>query len=230
MLNKQSNSAMLIALSVLAALNMPAQAEESATTSGEAASKPIEGRVEANVSLNNWRDARLSISRVRKATANLYDEMNRQELIMMNASPTMVGNTILTRRTPAYTGQVLPPRKKWVDASVAEIGPIIKLFKEDVDAAIQSDRRTDVSDEATKQLDPLREQAFTLIKTAFDDFQKIEQLSAGPTFANKTISTASEKLDADMKELDKILKKGMSIISKEAKAARKRKNRQSIGS
>ena len=172
MLGKQSNSAMLIALAVLAGLNMPAQAEEGATTSGDAASKPIQGRVEANVALNNWRDARLSISRVRKAAANLYDEMNRQEMIMMSASPTMVGNTVLTRRTPVFTGQLLPPRKKWVDASVAEISPIIKLFKEDVDDAIQSDRRTDVSDEATKQLDPLREQAFTLIKASFDDFQR----------------------------------------------------------
>ncbi len=206
---------------------LSASADESAVptaeTSADSTQKPLEGRVEIGVTLNDLRDARLSISRARKATANLYDEMNRQAVVM-NMTPNFVGTTVINTPTPSFTGQLLPPRKKWVDASMAEIGPIIKLFKEDVDQAIESNRRTEVSEKTGATLTPIREEAFELVKTAFTDFQDLENKTAGPPYEMRAISALATKLDDHMKQLDKTLKKGMSILTKEAKAMRKRKS------
>ncbi len=192
-------------------------------TSTSAEPKPLEGRVEIGVTLNDLRDARLSISRARKATANLYDEMNRQA-VEMSFTPNFVGTTIITTPTPRFTGQFLPPRKKWVDASMAEIGPIIKLFKEDVDLAIESNRRTDVSEKTGETLTPIREEAFELVKSSFEVYKNLESMTVGPAYDARSISSSITKLDDHMKQLDKTLKKGMSILTKEAKALKKRKS------
>lgn len=184
--------------------------------------KPLEGRVEVGVTLENLRDARLSISRVRKATANLYDEMNRQTFQMM-LQPNVVGSTMITTPKPFQTGQLMPPRKKWVDASMAEIGPIIKLFKEDVDIAIESNRRTDVRENAFEELTPIREQAFELVKSSFVDYKNLENATVGPVYDASSVTNLTRQLDSRMKELDKTLKKASRILTKESKAMRKRK-------
>jgi hypothetical protein len=178
------------------------------------------GVVEVSVTLNDLRDARLSISRVRKAAANLYDEVTRQQ-VTMNYNPNIVGTVVISVPTPSFTGQLLPARKKWVKESMGEIGPIINLFKEDVDAAIESDRHTNVSESTRKQLDPLREDAFSLVKSAFGTYKELEGLTAGSSFDNNAIATAAKSLDQDMKQLDKSFKKGISILQKEEKSSKK---------
>ncbi len=197
-------------------------ADENATAGGAApATATLKGRVvEVQVTLNELRDARLSVSRLRKAAANLYDEVSRQQ-VTMNYSPNIVGSTVLTIPTPTFTGQMLPARKKWVDESMDDIGPIIKLFKEDVDAAIEDDRRTDVSAGARKQLDPLRDEAFSTVKSSFETYKQLEKLTVRPPYNNNAIATGAKTLDNQMKQLDKNLKKAMSILQKENKTAKK---------
>jgi hypothetical protein len=204
----------LIALLLAGCLQSPVSAEESS------ANAPLKGGVvEIDVTLNDLRDARLSISRVRKATANLYDEVSRQQMTM-TSNPNVVGtNVFMTPRVIA--GPLLPARKKWVDESMHEIGPIIKLFKEDVDLAIEDNRRTDVSDKTRKTLDPLRDEAFELVKQSFEVYKTLENLTAGPNYNNAEISTATKNLDKQMKLLDKTFKKGISILQKEAKSSRR---------
>lgn len=206
-------------LTLLLAGFQRAHAEEAATTSGEA---PIlKGEVvQIEVTLNNLRDARLSISRVRKATANLYDEVTRQE-VTMSYNPNMVGTSVIMTPRANMTGRTLPARKKWINASMAEISPIITLFKEDVDAAIESHRRTDVSDETRTVLHPLRDAAFLAVKSSSDTFKQLEELTAGPTYDNQAIASAAQTLDAEMTQLDRALKKGISILRKEAKSSKK---------
>lgn len=181
----------------------------------------LQGQViQIDVTLNDLRDARLSISRLRKATANLYDEVTRQQMTM-SYNPNLVGSTVIMTPVPTFSGAYLPPRKKWVDETMADIGPIITLFKQDVDAAIESNRRTDVRDSTRKALDPVREEAFALVKGAFDLYTELERLTVGPNYDNQAISSTTTKLDNQIKRLDRTLKKGISILQREAKAGRK---------
>jgi hypothetical protein len=192
---------------------LPASAQTSPTT--------LQGNVvEVGVTLNNLRDARLSISRVRKATANLYDEVTRQQMTM-DFNPNVIGTTVIMTPRPTFSGALLPARKKWVDASMAEIRPIINLFKEDVDVAIETDRRTDVSDKTKKTLDQIRAEAFESIKKSFEDFTQLEVLTNTTNYDNAAISNEVTKLDNQMKTLDRTLKKGITILQKESKAAKK---------
>lgn len=170
--------------------------------------------------LNQLRDARLSISRVRKATANLYDEVTRQP-VTMGFNPNVVGTTVIMTPMPMFSGPCLPARKKWVVASMDEIGPIINLFKEDVDTAIETNARADVGNAARKALDPIREKAFATVKTSFDLYKQLVGLTAGATYDNNSIASVTKNLDAQVKQLDRDFKKAISILQKEAKSAKR---------
>ena len=178
------------------------------------------GVVKIEVVANEFKDARLSVSRVRKAAANLYDEMTREE-VTTNFVPNAVGMTVITTPMPTFTGRYLPPRKKWVDASMAEIGPLIKLFKEDVDIAIENNRRADVSDPGRVALAPIREEIFATVKSSFDLYQKLEVMTSGANCDSATIAATAKELDRQMRQLDKLLKQGLKVLQKEAKASKK---------
>ncbi len=206
-----------------------AQNESSSTTSttnstsltGNSSSTTLTGTVvKIEERLNQLRDARLSISRVRKATANLYDEVTRQQ-VTMGFNPNVVGSTVIMTPMPTFSGPCLPARKKWVVASMDEIGPIITLFKEDVDTAIESDSRADVGDAARKALDPIREKAFASVKTSFDLYKQLVGLTAGSTYDNNSIASVTKSLDGQIKQLDRDFKKAISILQKEAKSAKR---------
>jgi len=196
--------------------------EGSGEGTGEAPSAvTLSGQVvKVEVTLNNLRDARLSITRVRKALANLYDEVTRQQMTM-TYMPNVVGTMVFTIPTPVFTGIYLPARKKWVVGSMGEIGPIITLFKEDVEAAIESDRRTEVTERGRKQLDPIREEVFSLVKASFDDYKTLESLTAGEAYDNRAIATTTRALDKRIRRLDGRLKRAVSILQREAKAAKR---------
>jgi hypothetical protein len=219
------NSSLLAIISLVFVIgnSLPAIAEDGAESTAENPASPatLKGHV-VNIddTLNQLRDARLSISRVRKATANLYDEVTRQQ-VSMSFNPNVVGTTVIMTPAPTFDGQLLPARKKWVVASMSEIGPIINLFKEDVDAAIQSDSRTRVGAAARKALDPLREKAFVSVKTSFDLYQQLVGLTAGATYDNGAIASVTKSLDVQIKQLDKDFKAAIGILQKEAKAAKR---------
>lgn len=204
---------------------VPAMADDASGTAAGAAAPSAttmqKGNVvKAEVTLNDLRDARLSVSRVRKAAANLYDEVTRQQMTM-SYNPNVVGTSVIMTPRPTFDGPSLPPRKKWVDASMAEIGPEIKLFKEDVDAAIESNRRTDVSTDARNQLDPIRDEAFEIVNKSFAEYTYLEKLTAGPNYDNGAIASTVQGLNERMKQLDKSLKKAIRILQKEAKSAKR---------
>ena len=183
--------------------------------------EPLKGAVvQIHVTLNDLRDARLAVSRARKASANLYDEVTRQDMTM-SFNPNVVGSTVIMTPMPMFSGACLPARPKWVKEAMAEIGPIIELFKEDVDAAIESNRRTDVSEDARQKLDPVRDQAFAGIKSAFEIYKQLQTLTSGTTYDNNAIATAAKSLDKQMKQLDQSLKRGISILQKEAKSQKR---------
>ncbi len=174
--------------------------------------------VEVEVTLNNLRDARLSISRVRKAAANLYDEVTRQQ-VNMRHNPMLIGTTVISLPAPSFTGKVLPARKRWVDASMAELGPIINLFKEDVDDAIENNRQSNVSEPVKVALSPLRSDAFKSVESSFAIYKNLQTLTAGNDYNNTAIADEVKKLDTHMKALDLSLKKGISILQKEVKSS-----------
>lgn len=198
-------------------------AEQPSSASSEPASgTTLKGEVvKVQVSLNNLSDARLAINRVRKAAANLYDEVTRKEM-SLNLNPNVVGsNVMMTIPQPVPTGSFLPPRKKWMNQSMVEINPILHLFKEDVDNAIETNRQTEVSEAVHQQLQPLRLQAFETVKASFSTFKELEKLTGAQTYDNKAIAAAAKALDSQMKDLDRDLKKGVAILQKEARKSNK---------
>lgn len=199
----------------------PAYSDETGTGNGDAPSSvQLKGQVvQVDVQLTNLNDARLDISRARKAIANLYDEVTRQQ-VTMNYTPNVVGTMVIMTPTPSFTGQTLPARSQWVDASMAEIVPIIKLFKEEVDTAIENNRIVAVSDSTHQKLEPLRDEAFKSVKSSFDTLTKLESLTKARPYDNAAIATTSKTLDGQMKGLDNNLKKAISLLRREARTKR----------
>jgi hypothetical protein len=150
----------------------------------------------------------------------LYDEVTRQE-VTMSYNPNVVGSTVIMAPAPRFTGAFLPARKKWVEASMSEIAPIIKLFKEDVDAALETDRQTLVSTAGREKLEPIRTTVFKLVGDSFGTFKQLESLTASGSYDNNAIASASKTLDGQMKQLDRSLKDGLKLLQQEAKLAKK---------
>ncbi len=191
---------------------------ETGASSDAPSSMQLKGQViKVDVQLNNLTDARLDISRARKAIANLYDEVTRQQ-VTMNYSPNMVGSMMIMTPRPSFSGTFLPARKEWVDESMADIVPIINLFKVEVDTAIENNRQVDVSDATRKKLEPLRAEVFKLVKSSSDTLTQLEGLTNARSYDNQAIASASNSLDKQMKDLDKNLKKAISLLQKEAKS------------
>lgn len=220
----RSKSLSILLSALLSCCCLAAAADEPTATPAAAESAPATLRgavVQIDVTLNDLRDARLAVSRARKATANLYDEVTRQQMTM-SFNPNIIGTTMIMTPRPTFSGQFLPARSKWVTASMSEIGPIINLFKEDVDAAIESNRRTNVRESTRQSLDPVRDEAFADVKSSFEIFNQLQKLTAaGGNYDNSAIAAAANSLDEKMKHLDRSLKRGISILQKEAKAAKK---------
>ena len=214
----------IVALLIAAANQAPAFCDDDDTSSSDTKhGKTLKGGVvQVEVTLNDLRDARLGASRVRKAAANLYDEVTRQQMTM-NYNPNIVGTTVITIPMPSFTGQYLPPRKHWVKASMEEIGPILKLFKEDVDIAVETNRRTDLSNDAREVLEPIKANIFGMVNSSFTVYKELEDLINASSWDNVSIASAAKNLDAHMKRLDQSLKKGISALQKEAKSSKKTK-------
>jgi hypothetical protein len=219
--HKSNFRAMLLSAILAISIQIaPAFAEEAATTDdAQKSTTQLTGTVQIDTTLNDLRDARLGATRVRKAAANLYDEMTRQQVTMMS-QPNMVGNNNFSIPRPVFGGY-LPPRPKWVKEEMAEIAPIIKLFKEDVDAAIESNRRTEVDDSTRKTLDSLRTDVFARVQKAFEIVTQLEPLTGGPTFENTKVAELAKSLDEEMKQLDRSLKRGMSVLQRAQKGSKK---------
>jgi hypothetical protein len=224
---RKSNSGwklLLVALSFSIANCAVCFAEDAAPASSatEGSGTKLQGGVvEVQITLNDLRDARLAIGRVRKATANLYDEVTRQN-VTMSYNPNVIGSSVIMTPTASFSGPILPARKKWVDEAMAEIGPTIKLFKEDIDQAIESNRQTDVSEGAHKTLDPLRQEAFGSVNKSFEIYKQLEGLTVGRDYDNKAIAASTKDLDKQLKQLDNSLKNGIRVLQKEQKAKSRR--------
>lgn len=212
-------ASLVVALLVLASLQADCSPEENSPRAGSSTPAPIQGGVvKVQTGLADLRDARLAVSRVRKALANLYDEMTRQEIIN-TYNVNVIGTTVINVPRPVV-GPTIPARPKWVHASLDEIRPLMNLFKEDTTIAIETDRKVDASDSAKKALDPLRAQAIASVQSAYEVFQSIESLTAGESYDQPAVVSASKSLDKKMKELDKCLKKAIAILQKEAKSTK----------
>ncbi|MCC7530348.1 MAG: hypothetical protein IT342_17620 [Candidatus Melainabacteria bacterium] len=101
---RNSSLLAIISLAFLIGTPLPAIAEEKSESTNKTppSSATLKGHVvNINETLNQLRDARLSISRVRKATANLYDEVTRQQ-VTMSFNPNLVGTTVMMTPSPTF--------------------------------------------------------------------------------------------------------------------------------
>lgn len=178
------------------------------------------GAVSVQTAVRDLRDARLAIGRARKATANLFDEVSREDL-SASSKDSLVGSSAMISLTPAFSGKYLPPREKWVSASMAEMAPIMNLLKEDVQLAVETNRHVEASDATTKALQPLRKDAFDSVNNSFQNFKELEQLTAGPSYDNHKIAFAARNLDTQLKVADRKLLSAIQILVREAQSSKK---------
>lgn len=209
----------VVAVILLCSFQPNSSGQDKSSSASESVPAPLQGGiVKVQTGLDDLRDARLSVSRVRKALANLYDEMTRQQLVN-SYSVNVVGTSVINVPRP-IVGPTLPARPKWVHASMDEIRPLMNLFKEDTNIAIETDRQVDASESAKKSLEPIRTQAISDVQSAYEVFKSLEALTAGSNYDQPAVVSASKSLDKKMKDLDKSFKKGIAILQKEVKRSK----------
>jgi hypothetical protein len=62
-----------------------------------------------------------------------------------------------------------------------------------------------------------------MVQASTETFKALERATAsGPSYDNSGIATLTKTLDSQMRQLDKSMKKGISILQKEEKSSKKK--------
>lgn len=122
------------------------QATGAAAQNGTAAdvqsskSASLQGSVQASLKESNiaLRDLGISAHKLKKACSDLAAEMQRYGTTLQTIGPDAVGMMVIPSIDIPVpdTNNPLPPRKKWVDFYVAQIGQLVSLIQSDLQEVV----------------------------------------------------------------------------------------------
>jgi hypothetical protein len=200
------------------------QNEAPSAQSGDAAAPvpavaPLQGGIQViHLNLQMLHDFGLDLKKLLRSTGDLYDEVTIQPVSLVTQPEIIGAGTIIyvpiaTQPTGAY----IPPRKKRVDLAMGDIRSIVSLLKEDADQAVAGNLKVDYPGDTETTLQPDIKSWVTSIEDMGQHFQKLETLTAGPTYDNAGIATEVTAIHKISQDLDKSRRKVYKVVQKEGK-------------
>lgn len=170
------------------------------------------------MALEDLRETGMALSKVAGAASDLYEEVSRRE-VTLTTTPNVVGFTVMNLPSGYTTGNYLPPRKKWVDAYMADMIKVIKLFKEENDDVLNGKGHIIVPQSQKELIKGLYGQWVSVIGDTFNKVAELEKLTAQPMLNNQAIATNALTIHKDMKNLQTLIKKVYKIYQKAGQQA-----------
>ena len=151
----------------------------------DSAKAPLQGSIQASLRQSNLalRDLAVSSHKLKRACSDLAAEMQRYGTTMQTIGPDAVGMMVIPSiNVPVPdTNNPLPPRKKWVDFYVAQIGQLLGLIQSDLqEITIPQEAQAELGD-ALSQL----QQADWPINT---EYQDVVALTKGDNYNQNQIA------------------------------------------
>lgn len=173
---------------------------------------PIKGGVEqVEISLSRIRDVNLGVQRLKSDVKSLYEESTRQ-YVTIESSPSIIGTSVVNIPYRFQTGRYMPPRRKWVNNYLAQIGPDLRLLKEGVDETESGCRELLVPEGVKDDLQNIFSDWAKMVKEANHHFDDLEEYVSKSKLTNDELGSKALVLGNDMRGLEVTLKAAFKLV------------------
>jgi hypothetical protein len=180
-------------------LSLPANAEEATKTvaAGQPAAggQPValSGTVKAHAGLKEmWHGTKL----LQRALLDLAEEVERTQW-EIGTTPDAFGSIIV----PAVAfpnqglGELMPPRKKWVNYLTKQIGQLMDIVQADLDATV-------LPDNASKEVTDAMAEMKSLMADAQKHYKELQEVTKGPKLENLAIGKQVLAMSDDVTKIE----------------------------
>lgn len=181
----------------------------------------LKGGVEqVEISLTRMRDVSLDVKTLESDVKGLYGEATRQ-VVRIDSSPNIIGGVLVNIPYRFETGEYLPPRRKYVNNYIAQIGPNLKLLKEGVNEMECGCRAILVPEGVKEEFGSVVKDWNSIVKQANTHFDELENYVKTSKLTNSELGGRAQELNGDMQGLKATLKEAFKIMKR---AQKKNKN------
>lgn len=211
--------ALLVALLAVSVGVGISKAEDSKSNSSKKASESeqapagaLRGEVQqVEVSLTRIRDLSTDVSHVKREVRSLYDEATRK-VVHINSTPNIIGTTVINIPYRFETGDYMVPRRKQVMNYIGEIGPTLKLLKENVEETESGCRELLVPESLKDDFREIFSDWSSYIKRANAHFDDLEDYVSKNKLSNQELGSKALQLGEDMKGMENTLKTAFKVV------------------
>lgn len=150
-------------------------------------------------------------ARIKRSAVLVVNDVAQRKLAVETGDPRYIEpsdaqiekNSRLWAQELAQLGPLEPPKKSWIDADMTHLKHWIDILNEDI-KAMPSDQVTVMGPSWTEMT--------TLADNINKNFDRLQTLSAGPTYDNLAIASAALAIRDDVKKLDKPWQAAMKCV------------------
>lgn len=200
-------------LAAFVAVSAPSvKAADLALTSPNSTSATSTGASVASSESNSQvaRDMLETIARLNESAKDIEGEVSRRKQEMVTSEHVFYDLATASRSQPfaesemENVGPPLPPRKKWLDFAVEQMGKLCSMLDSEVSSlTIPDEKKKSKGDELRAQLD-IAHDCMLNIKSSMT---KVKSLSVGPTYDNAQIAAATATIQSNLSGLNTVRKR-----------------------
>lgn len=188
------------------------EAPQQASPGTSAAQPPAKAHSQTEIALKDIRDA---ARRLRAAALDLISDVEQRSMVVVgqpmiiepSAAEDPQNKPLGWAEQAIDLGPALPPRKKWLDASLSHLGQIVTILSTDFAAAqIPSDQQSAVQ----THWDEMK----AVVQDIQSRYEKLKSLTQGPDFDNIAIGKEALGIYDDVAKLDKPWRQVVHILRK----------------
>ena len=152
---------------------------------------------------------------LRRAAADMIGEVERQQYVTVG-SPNVIGSIVI----PAIpiptgqisTGQLLPPRPKWVGFYMSEISQSVAALLQEFNSLLQELTTLSVPDERAQQIAQSMKELTALAGDIQTHYRNLQLVTQGDKLENLKIGKEALAIYDDSKPMEEMLKKVFHLL------------------
>lgn len=168
------------------------------------------------LTMNELRDAKTSVDKVKRVSSDIYNEMTRIP-VQMGQMVNAVGTTVINIPVPVGIGDALPARPKWVNFYMSELVPLVRLMKEEIDEVEDGTAKWVVRDDLKEALRPYYEDWKKVVKDVDSKVTSLQKLTKRPPYNQELAAKEAKAINKDAKKLQKTRNKIEKVFKKKSK-------------
>lgn len=172
------------------------------TTTSQSSGKTLQGTAASQgVALNaSLRDMRGTVQKLKRTALELIGEVERKDVVIVDEPDVIGGIVIPAAPDPSgmmQMGDLLPPRKKWIDYYMTQIASLINLLDADINGVV-------IPPDQQAALSTLYGNMQQVLKDVRTDYTNLQALTSTKDLTNIPIGKQALGIYDDMNTLEKL--------------------------